>query len=144
MSSHVEFIFESLKQAGLRLTSGRKAMIEELAKHEDPHTAKQLQACLNARGIELNLVTIYREMEALAEQGVARLVEFGDGQRRIELVASKDEHHHHLICRSCETVTHVDIEEAILAVEKILAKQNHFKIDAHQLEFFGQCKNCQA
>ncbi len=144
MSSHTEPILQKLKQAGLRLTNGRKALIEELAKHEDPHTAKQLQACLNKRGIEINLVTIYREMEALEAQGVARLLEFGDGQRRIELVDAKDGHHHHLVCRSCDTVTHVDIEEAILAVEKILAKQNHFKIDAHQLEFFGQCQKCQA
>lgn len=144
MSPNTEQIFQKLKQAGLRLTIGRKALIEELAKHEDPHTAKQLQACLEERGIKINLVTIYREMEALEAQGIARLLEFGDGQRRIELVDSKDEHHHHLICRSCDTVAHVDIEAAILAVEKILAKQNNFKIDAHQLEFFGQCQKCQA
>jgi Fur family ferric uptake transcriptional regulator len=56
-------------------------------------------------------------------------------------VVSHDEHHHHLICSGCGTVTDIagcTIGEAVAA----LARQAGYVVERHWLEIEGRCPRC--
>ena len=81
----------------------------------------------------------------LARLGLINKFDFGDGRSRYEL--KKEEHHHHLICRECGKVIDykefVDEEiELIKKIEECLSKKYSFKIEFHQIHFYGICKEC--
>jgi Fur family ferric uptake transcriptional regulator len=87
----------------------------------------------------LTEATVYRTLEFLAENGLARPARMGSGHLVYE-IAKQD--HHHLICRKCGT--ELQIEHAPL--EKLYAElesSSGFRfIDSH-VTFFGLCLECQ-
>jgi Fur family ferric uptake transcriptional regulator len=50
-------------------------------------------------------------------------------------------HHHHLVCSSCKTVVPIDAEVIETEIQR-LADQLRSRVDAHTLEFEGQCATC--
>ena len=87
----------------------------------------------------LTEATVYRTLEFLAENGLARPARMGSGHLVYE-IAKQD--HHHLICRKCGA--ELQIEHALL--EKLYAElesSSGFQfIDSH-VTFFGLCPECQ-
>ena len=87
----------------------------------------------------LTEATVYRTLEFLAENGLARPARMGSGHLVYE-IAKQD--HHHLICRKCGV--ELQIEHA--ALEKLyteLESSSGFRfIDSH-VTFFGLCPECQ-
>jgi Fe2+ or Zn2+ uptake regulation protein len=77
----------------------------------------------------------------MKELAVINEIEFGDGKKRYELISSHSYHHHHLVCNSCGIIEEVEFEENILLAQ--VNRKSNFKIERHQLEFFGLCPNCQ-
>jgi len=83
--------------------------------------------------------TVYRTLEFLAENGLARSSHSGSGHLTYEIA---DEEHHHIICRSCGA--EIEVEHALLeSLYKNLESASGFKnIDSH-VSFFGVCPECQ-
>jgi Fe2+ or Zn2+ uptake regulation protein len=71
--------------------------------------------------------------------GLVRRLGFNKSSFFYELVRSND-HHHHVVCRRCGRVEELEnISEKF--VNEVVA-QTKFKIEDHNLEFFGLCKEC--
>lgn len=84
--------------------------------------------------------TVYRTLEFLAQNGLARPSHSGNGHFTYQ-IAGQD--HHHVVCRKCGNqleVEHALLENLYQALEKA---SGYRKIDSHQT-FFGLCPDCTA
>jgi len=137
-----------LRKRRYRATLGRKAIIEFLSrswKHPSPE-----QIYLTVRRIypRIGLTTVYRTLELLEHLGIIRKLVFGDGRSRYEISGGpRWRYHQHLFCVKCGKVidyqNYIEEEEKLLnKIGKALSKKFSFKIDTHQLHFYGLCKKC--
>ena len=137
-----EDIFSLLRASKLRLTRARKAFIEVLSEASTPLSVPHILEGLKERSIEVNKTTVYRELERFQNLGIVESFQLGDRKQYYEL--SSREHHHHLVCMSCESVEDIDMDEKLLELgEQKANREKQFTILRHSLEFFGLCRQCQ-
>jgi Fe2+ or Zn2+ uptake regulation protein len=128
-----------LRARGFRMTSQRMAILHAL-RHAGTHLSPRevyRQAKQELPG--LTEPTVYRTLEFLAENGLARPSQKGNGHLLYE-IAGND--HHHLVCRICGDeiqVEHVLLEQLY---HKLESTSGYVRIDSH-MTFFGVCPSCQ-
>jgi Fur family transcriptional regulator, ferric uptake regulator len=79
-------------------------------------------------------------LRALAESGEVDALRSGDGEtlyRRCDT----DNHHHHLLCRSCGRTVEVEGPEVERWAEQV-AHAHDFVDVAHTVEIVGICRSC--
>ena len=131
----------TLERTGLRATRQRVRVLAELMRERDDATAQELHERLRARGQRLGLATVYRTLNALAEEGVVDAL----SHRPSELCYRwcGDEHHHHLVCSTCHRV--VELVDCGLEPWLERASAAHgFVATGHRLEVSGLCGDCRA
>ena len=84
--------------------------------------------------------TVYRTLKLFAESGIAREIQFGDGQTRYEHMM-EGEHHDHLVCTRCGTIDEFE-NETIEKLQAEVAASHGFLIETHKLELYGLCATC--
>jgi Fur family ferric uptake transcriptional regulator len=126
----------------MRSTPVHKALLKILSKTQPPLSAFDILAKLHTQKLLANKTTVYRQLTLLEEQGLIHTVRLSDRSVRYELVNEK-KHHHHLICIKCNDVKDINLKNHLAPQEKVVQKNNRFKILRHSLEFFGLCVNCQ-
>lgn len=139
MSKSAEIFPTLLRNEGLKATPGRVAILKILAKSQKPLSIHSLKETL---GNQLDMVTIYRALEALIAGKLVQRVDFGHVHAHYEVI-EKNRHHHHLICKICGRVE--DIAGCVTKnLEKIvLVNSKSFKnIISHSVELSGMCKQC--
>jgi Fur family ferric uptake transcriptional regulator len=105
-------------------------------------SAQDLHARLRAAGHRTGLTTVFRTLQALAQDGDADALRAAGGQHVYRACRSR-EHHHHLLCRICGNAAEV----SSLAVESWVATvggQHGFADVTHTVEVFGTCPDCAA
>ncbi|NCO65351.1 MAG: hypothetical protein COW32_08235 [Candidatus Aquicultor secundus] len=132
-------LIEELRGKGFRITTLRKAIIEELDVARKPLSAAEIAELLKRRNLEPHKTSVYRELGFMLEQGIINKLPFGEKQDRFEIAAM--DHHHHAVCQSCGEVEDIDCTDDIRRIEEMLGAQD-FKVNYHLIEFFGLCKNC--
>ena len=131
-----------LKRRGFRLTPQRRAIISVLGDSEEHLTPAHIHARLHRRYPSIGLVTVYRTLELLQDNGLLCEVHIGDSCRSYLKRKKPGEHHHHLVCQRCGRV--VDFSDCEMEkLEQRLARETGFTIDRHMLEFMGCCSRCQ-
>jgi Fur family ferric uptake transcriptional regulator len=123
-----------------RRTRQRAAVDEALDETTDFVSAQELHAMLRSRGAGVGLATVYRTLQALADDGRVDVLR-SDGGETVYRRCLRDEHHHHLVCRSCGAT----VEVAGPAVErwtKSVADKHGYVDVSHTLEIFGTCPRC--
>jgi len=138
-----------LRGCGRRMTVARE-LILDVVSHKGGHlSADEVFEAVRKQHPSVGLVTVYRTLDLLAEMNVLSRHEFGDGCARYEMVRGSkgDDHHHHLVCTSCNRVIDyrdfIDDEVQLLKkTEAGLSKKFHFKITDHVIEFYGLCEKC--
>src|SRR5690606_18211927 len=95
-----------LREAGLRSTAARLAVLRELHRLTRPVSHSDLAELLQDEGFDRT--TIYRNLTDLTEAGLARRTDLGDHIWRFELLRGghghHDDHHVHFTCTDCGTV----------------------------------------
>lgn len=96
---------QRLRDAGLRATSARAAVLRCLLQASTPLTHADVCEELDALGYDR--ATIYRNLVDLADVGIARRTDLGDHLWRFELAdgAHDVEAHPHFVCTDCGEVT---------------------------------------
>ncbi len=133
-------LYQTVYQAGGRLTKIRKMIIAVLVKNQCLLSRKSLLAKLKKAQIKPDRSTLYRELQFLIRIGLVKRNNL-DGVDYYEI---PQDHHHHLVCVSCNSISKVAIGNHLEKQEKQIAKQNKFNIINHSLEFYGYCQKCQA
>ena len=128
-----------LRAHGFRMTSQRLAILHAL-RHAGTHLSPRevyKRAKQDLPG--LTAPTVYRTLEFLARNGLARPSQTGNGHLMYE-IAGND--HHHLICRVCRD--EIEVEHSLLEqlYQKLESTSGYVRIDSH-MTFFGVCPACQ-
>ena len=128
-----------LRARGFRMTPQRLAILHTL-RHAGTHLSPSevyKQAKRDLPG--LTEPTVYRTLEFLAENGLARPTQRGNGHLMYEFAGDD---HHHIVCRICGD--EIAVEHAVLEnlYRKLESTSGYLRIDSH-MTFFGICPNCQ-
>jgi Fe2+ or Zn2+ uptake regulation protein len=133
-------ILELLKDNRVKLTNERREIISVLLSSEFPLSPADLFLRIKSKLPKANLTTVYRNVEMLEGLGLLKRLAFNKSNFSYELVTNRP-HHHHVICRNCGKVEDLDhISEKFVSE---ISKRTNFKIEDHNLEFFGLCSTCQ-
>jgi len=135
MSFDKERVLEGWRARGLRVTAARRAVLQALSRAgcaADARTVHRLARRLHPR---LGLVTVYRTLDLLAQEGWVHRWEEG-GVTRYELDGP---HHHHLVCVGCGAVRRWDDCPVRVPSGATVAG---FLVTGHRLELVGYCRSC--
>ncbi|MDQ3936614.1 MAG: transcriptional repressor [Actinomycetota bacterium] len=130
-----------LRAAGHRSGSGRRAVIEVLARHDCLMTANDILAELQGGGHPIGFATVYRALETLTELGLVRRVDAGTGSAAYEPLDPSGEHHHHVVCDRCGEVTPFVDEELERSIAR-LSRRLGGDIHSHEVTLRGACAGC--
>lgn len=135
--SLMETILERMRAEGGRITKKRVRIVEALMQFDHPASAEEIRK--SAELPETDLVTVYRNLEALHSVGVIQHIPLENGTQLFELTAP-GEHYHHLICRECHQTERLDL----CVGEEVLgrAKEHGYSQINHVMEVYGVCKDC--
>jgi Fur family peroxide stress response transcriptional regulator len=125
--------------SGKRRRSQQRERILELLEETDQHpTANWLYTRLRKDFPDLSMGTVYRNLGALAEQGLVSRMGFGSTFDRFD---ANTEHHYHFICDSCGTILDLDlpIDEAL---NRRLRAATGLEARLHDIQFHGLCQSC--
>jgi Fur family ferric uptake transcriptional regulator len=103
-------------------------------------SAQELHAFLASGRARVGLATVYRTLQMLEANGEIDVVRSADGESLYRL-CPVDEHHHHIVCRSCGTTAEVH-SNAVENWVRDSADRHGFSAITHTAEIFGLCRNC--
>ena len=127
-----------LRAAGLRVTAARVALLEAV-RDGDHLGVEALATRVRDRIGHVSLQAVYDALDALTAAGLIRRIEPAGSPARFE--GRIGDNHHHLVCRSCGTVT--DVACAVGEAPCLTAADDHgFSIDEAEVIYWGLCPSC--
>lgn len=133
-------IIELLKDNRIKVTNERTSIIGVLRKTNLPLTPAEIYLRVKTQLPKTNLTTVYRNLEMLEDLGLLKRLAFNQTGFSYELLTNRP-HHHHAVCKKCGRFE--DLENISEKFVDKISQQTNFKIEDHNLEFFGLCENCQ-
>ena len=128
-----------LRARGFRMTPQRMTILHILH-HEDAHLSpSEVFARAKETLPGLTESTVYRTLEFLSKNGLARSAHMGSGHLVYEIT---QQDHHHLICRKCGGEVQIDHTPLEQVYSELEAQSGFRFIDSH-VTFFGLCPECQ-
>lgn len=141
MAGNIQDLENSLRQAGQRLTPQRVMVLSVLAERAGHMTADEILDLVRREYPYVNLSTIYRTLDLLADLGLVAETDLGEGVRQFELVGSTP--HHHLICQRCGETIEVG-DDILRPLRERLQEQYGFDARMDHFAIFGVCHACQS
>jgi len=127
-----------LRAAGLRVTAARVALLEAV-RDGDHLGVDALATRVRDRIGHISLQAVYDALDALTAAGLIRRIEPAGSPARFE--GRIGDNHHHLVCRSCGTVT--DVACAVGEAPCLTAADHHgYSIDEAEVIYWGLCPSC--
>ena len=132
-------IEEKLTDKGYRLTPQRMMILSAITSSNDHISADEVYTKVVSRYPNVNISTIYRNLELLQKLGMVTATDMGGG--RVRYHPSDKGHHHHLVCRECGSI--IDLDESLLTpLKEALLKEYNFVADLNHLAIQGRCVKC--
>jgi Fur family transcriptional regulator, ferric uptake regulator len=129
-----------ISSKGLKTTRQRDVILDAFLSSDRHMSIEDLYLKLRVKNPRIGYATVYRTLKLFAESGIAREIQFGDGQTRYEHVA-EGEHHDHLVCTRCGAIIEFE-NETIERLQNEVANSYGFIIETHKLELYGTCAKC--
>lgn len=129
---------ELLRQGNLRITEPRVSVLSALLLRQGPATAGELISDLE--DVSLSEVTVYRNLNRLAEDGLLKRVDTPERRRRFELASDVHQHEHaHFVCESCGGVHCLEGDASPAAQVQL---PEGFVVRAQRVVLHGVCSSC--
>lgn len=136
-----EKFHDLLKEHGFRLTPQREAILEALHRVQNEMvTAEQIHELVSEAQPGVDLATVYRTLEMLAEIEFVKSIDTGHKMRLWQFVGAEDPHPH-LLCRSCGKLYGLD-HDALEGLAAQLRELYGFDVDIGQVTIPGLCPEC--
>lgn len=126
-----------VREAGLRVTRPRLAVLETLEELGGHRSADELAAALRARGRPLPRSSIYNVLDDLSARGLVMRAELGPGRERFEAGTAW---HHHLVCRVCGSI--VDVPCGAQTRPCLEPELTGARIERAEVVYRGLCPAC--
>ncbi len=134
MQKNIEtFITDTLHKKGMRMTRPKKKFLDFFTSEEYLKTPQELLENIKQHNIDIGLTTVYRMLNYLMEAGLTKAYSI-NGELRY--IFCPPDHHYHMICVKCLRVKNI----FDCPVKDV--KVDGFKIQSHQVDFFGICDEC--
>jgi len=129
---------EVCRASGMKATSQRMAIYEQLACSRDHPDAETIHQSIVKKLPAVSLDTVYRNLWLFNKLGLATVLSSPFGRRRFE---GNLAHHHHFICLECGSIQ--DYDEPELDRLPIPESISQFgKVEKTAIEFRGRCRKC--
>ena len=136
-----DLLIERIREAGLRLTLPRRAVVRALAASDEPFISARLiidHVRESAGRIEAS--TVYRILDDLARIGLVHHIPLGDG-RAGRWHITLDHDHEHLVCEVCGRTLEIPHTE-FAPLYELLRSRYGFQTNPHHFAFLGSCEDC--
>jgi len=134
----IEAVLARLRSNGGRITTARRLLLQILFQRGPHRTAEDIAREVHAVAPDVNLSTIYRNLDELERLGVIVHAHLGHGAAIYHL---QSDAHGHLVCESCGAMAEAPAELfqafAAAAHEKL-----GFVIDYRHFAVLGRCQQC--
>jgi Fur family ferric uptake transcriptional regulator len=132
---------EFLKSRGLRNTSQKKFLLDQVFNRHEHFDADLLIEQLPSRGSEnyVSRPTVYRTLKEFVDAGLLHRFEL-DGRSMYELNYGYPEHDH-LYCTKCRQLIEFTSEELVRLRDQV-ARTHRFRVKDHRLIIQGICDAC--
>lgn len=125
---------------GPRMTR-QKALILEIVHGTKTHpTADWVYQEARRRIPDISLGTVYRNLNALAQQGFIREMIYAGASSRYDGNVAD---HYHFVCNDCHRVFDIRVP-ALTKIDQAAAESSGYQVEGHRLEFYGRCADCTA
>ena len=129
-----------LRDAGLRATAPRVAILQVLAASTDHPRIDQVIERVEATGLSISTQAAYDVCDALYRASLASRIDVAGGPVRYE--ARVGDNHHHLVCRTCGVTIDVDCDVGE-APCRAPSDAHGFVLDEAEVTYWGICPSCQ-
>ena len=131
---------ELLREAGLRVTQPRLAVLAALHAHPHADTAEVIDA-VRTQVPDVSHQAVYDCLSALTGAGLLRRIQPTGHAARYERRIG--DNHHHVVCRGCGAIADVDC--SVGHAPCLVASDDHgFAIDEAEVVYWGTCPACAA
>lgn len=137
--TRLDEILAKLRQRDFRITPQRIAILKAFLQRQDHPGVEQVYEEVRVNFPTTSLATVYKTVHLLKEVGEILEIGFANGANRYD--GNKPYPHPHLFCTQCSKISdpEVSLLKPMLAE---VAGTTGYRIDSHQLEFFGVCPAC--
>ena len=129
-------IFQEKK---LRLSTPRLLIYQELSSSINPLSPQELFKSLINRKRRIGLTSIYRSLDLFESLGI--VFKIVNGSTVKYKLCELEDHHHHIICKTCGNVVELNFCDISDWSEKVM-ESTGYQVTDHQLNFYGICKAC--
>ena len=129
-----QHLIEVLRKEGLRYTSQRQAVWDEIKKSEEHRDVEDIYLQLKSNNHNVSRATVYRTIDVLVKNHMVRKMDLGDGRNLFE-PRIDDEHHDHMICLDTGKIIEFFDEELEDLQDKI-AEKHGYKVVRHVHQLF--------
>ncbi|MDY6995773.1 MAG: Fur family transcriptional regulator [Actinomycetota bacterium] len=130
----------ALKEAALRVTQPRMAVMHAVAHHPHADTELIIRAA-RERQPDVSRQTVYDALAALTSAGLVRRIQPANSLARYE--SRVGDNHHHAVCRACGAIRDVDC--AVGDTPCLTASDDQgFDLDEAEVIYWGRCPDCTA
>ena len=132
-------LHESLRQAGLRVTAPRLAVLTAVLGDGQHRDAEAIAEAARKQLGTLSTQAVYDNLRVLEEAGLVRRIQPSGHPGRYE--ARVGDNHHHIVCRRCGVTADVDC--TVGAAPCLEPSDNHgFVVEEAEVIFWGLCPQC--
>jgi len=133
-------LFKNLfREKKLRLSHPRLLIYQELSNAVNPLSLQELYQGLLKKKKRIGLTSIYRSLDLFESLEIVFKIINGSCVK-YKLCESED-HHHHIICKTCGHVVELNFCDITGWSEKV-TESTGYQVTDHQLNFYGYCKVC--
>ena len=133
-------ITSKLKERGYRLTPQRIMILSAIENSHGHTSAEEIYTQIVAKYPQVNISTVYRNLELLKRLGLVTETDLGGGRFRYH--PTEKGRHHHLVCQECGAIINLD-GSLLSSLKSTLLGEYKFSADLKHLAIFGRCVNCQ-
>ncbi|HYL99438.1 MAG TPA: transcriptional repressor [Blastocatellia bacterium] len=133
-----EDLRSKLETRGCSFTRQRAAVFDYLGSVDTHPTAEQVFMAIKKTLPRVSLATVYKNLEALIDCGLASKLTYGDGSARYDI---RTDHHYHTRCLECGQVRDVEPGRASSVLKQIMPA-TAFEVTGYRLELLGYCGRC--
>jgi len=135
----IEDVLAGLRQRGGRATPARRLLLTALFRDRNHRTADDLARAIHAQAPDVNISTIYRNLDELVRLGAVTRNHLGGGPATYHLASAE---HGHLVCEQCGSMTEAPAE-LFRDLTSTLAARYGFTAHPHRFAVIGRCTACQ-
>ncbi|WP_352432247.1 Fur family transcriptional regulator [Pyrinomonas sp.] len=131
------WIEQRLREAGLKVTPQRYAVLDYLWHHRTHPTADEIEAAVNYRFPCASRATVYNTLHALREAGLVQEIYVRGGVTRYDI---RLEPHHHFVCRRCGRIEDVAADHVRVEADGMELRDR--EIEGLEVVVHGLCAEC--